>query len=248
MKKALKISDDGPVRIIQIDRPDVRNAVDMETARALKDAWLAFEEDAGALVGILTGGEDVFCSGGDFKDMKALEVHFEKGAEMMGVSKLFLQKPTIAAISGYCVAGGLEMACWCDMRIAAESAVFGLFQRKYGRPMVDGGSQRLPHIIGLGRALEMIITGRPVTAEEALEIGLVNEITTKGRVVERAIELAQVIAGLPQVSLKSDKQAVYAGLGKELEEGLLIETEIGKEVLKNREVREGVSEFLNRKK
>jgi enoyl-CoA hydratase len=248
MKKALKISDDGPVRIIQIDRPDVRNAVDMETARALKDAWLAFEEDAGALVGILTGGEDVFCSGGDFKDMKALEVHFEKGAEMMGVSKLFLQKPTIAAISGYCVAGGLEMACWCDMRIAAESAVFGLFQRKYGRPMVDGGSQRLPHIIGLGRALEMIITGRPVTAEEALEIGLVNEITTKGRVVERAIELAQVIAGLPQVSLKNDKQAVYAGLGKELEEGLLIETEIGKEVLKNREVREGVSEFLNRKK
>lgn len=178
MTEPVLIASVGPVRILRIDRPEARNAIDAATARALREAWRAFEEDPGARVGILTGGEQVFCAGADLKDLQALAAEVEGENGPLGFTRLSVSKPTIAAISGYCVAGGLELACWCDLRIADETAVFGCFERRFGVPLVDGGTQRLPRIVGLGRALEMILTGKPVTALEALAMGLVNETTT----------------------------------------------------------------------
>src|SRR2546427_1978353 len=192
--KEIEVNHKGPITIISINRPQVRNAINKSTAQTLKDAWLAFEADEKALVGILTGGEKVFCAGADLNDVVELAADIEGDSGPLGFTRLFLTKPTIAAVSGYCVAGGLEIACWCDMRIADETAIFGCFERRFGVPLVDGGTQRLPRIIGLGRALEMILTGRPVSAQEALAIGLANEVVLQGQSLSRAVEIAQLIA------------------------------------------------------
>src|SRR5262249_17764090 len=155
------------------------------------EAWLAFDADETARVGILTGGDEVFCAGADLHDLASLATEVEGDNGPLGYTRLFISKPTIAAIAGYAVAGGLELACWCDLRIADETAVFGCFERRFGVPLIDGGTIRLPQIVGLGRALEMILTGRAVNASEAHTWGLINEITPRGQHLQRALELAQ---------------------------------------------------------
>jgi enoyl-CoA hydratase len=241
--KEIEVGHNGPVTVISINRPHVRNAINKSTAQALKDAWLDFEADEKARVGILTGGDEVFCAGADLHHVDELAIDIDGEMGPLGFTRLFMSKPTIAAVAGFCVAGGLEIACWCDLRIADETAVFGCFERRFGVPLVDGGTQRLPRIIGLGRALEMILTGKPVNSREALASGLVNEVVAPGQSLKRAMGLAQVLAKFPQICMRNDRQAVYAGLGKELSEGLLIEARLGMETIKSGEPLAGSQEF-----
>lgn len=243
----IEVSHKGPVTIIKINRPRVRNAINRSTALALKDAWMAFEADEKAMVGILTGGDEVFCAGADLKNIDELARDVEGEAGPLGFTRLFVSKPTIAAVAGYCVAGGLEIACWCDLRIADETGVFGCFERRFGVPLLDGGTQRLPRIIGLGRALEMILTGRPVPAKEALAIGLVNEVVLPGQSLKRAVELAQALAKFPQNCLRNDRRATYGGLGRELKEGLQLEARLGLDTMKSGEPLAGSREFVSGK-
>ena len=247
MNGPVQISSDGPVRILRIHRPAARNAIDSATARALREAWLDFDRDPEARVGILTGGEEVFCAGADLKDLEALSAETEGPNGPLGFTRLSVSKPTIAAIAGYCVAGGLELACWCDLRIADETAVFGCFERRFGVPLIDGGTQRLPQIIGLGRALEMILTGRPVTVLEAKAMGLVNEVVPRGEALDRAVEIAKTLAGFPQAALRNDRRAVYEGLGRPIEEGLKIESRLGRDTLESGEAVEGAKAFQDGK-
>src|SRR5579884_2457628 len=169
----IEVSRHGPVTVIRLNRWHARNAINSETALALREAWQAFESDEQARVGILTGGDQVFCAGADLREVEGLAREASGPNVPLGLTRLSGTKPMLAAIAGYCVAGGLELACWCDLRIADETAIFGCFERRFGVPLIDGGTQRLPHIIGLGRALELILTGRAVPASEALNMGLV---------------------------------------------------------------------------
>src|SRR5579885_2886740 len=238
----VEVRHEGPITIIRINRPQVRNAINKMTATALRKAWMDFEADENALAGILTGGDEVFCAGADLHDINQFDVDIE-GPGPLGFTRLFVSKPTIAAIAGYCVAGGLELACWCDLRIADESAIFGCFERRFGVPLIDGGTQRLPHIIGLGRALELILTGRAVPASEALNMGLVNEVVAPGQSLQRALELGQLIAGFPQTCLRNDRLSVYRGLGGDLAEGLKLEAELGMQTLRSGESLAGARQF-----
>lgn len=240
----IEIYNDDVVRIIKINRPQVRNAINGTTARALRKAWLDFDADETVRVGILTGGDTVFCAGADLKEIDSLKDEVEGRYGPLGFTRLFVRKPTLAAVSGYCVAGGLELACWCDLRIADETAVFGCFERRFGVPLIDGGTQRLPRIIGLGRALDMILTGRPVSAREAHSIGLVNEIVPHGQTLSCAVELAKVLAAFPQECLLNDRQAVYEGLDKPMQEALQIEAQLGKLTLESAESRSGPAQFV----
>jgi len=243
MSDRLVVTNEGPVRILRIQRPEVRNAVDSKLAKALREAWLAFDRDPEAKVGILTGGEEIFCSGADLADLDALAAEVEGDHGPLGFSRLSVSKPTLAAVAGYCVGGGLELACWCDIRIADTTAVFGCLERRFGVPLIDGGTQRLPRIVGLGRALEIILTGRPVRAEEARAMGLVSEIVPPGQALRRALEIAQEIAAFPQLCVRSDRQAVYEGLGNRLEKGLRIEARLGAEVIRSGEPAAGAKAF-----
>jgi enoyl-CoA hydratase len=209
----------GPVAIVTIDRPDRRNAVDDATAGELNDAWDRFDEDDDALVGVLTGSEGTFSAGAD---LEAMDLE-DRPEGWLGFTRRRVSKPTVAAVEGHCVAGGLEMALWCDLRVAGESATFGCFERRFGVPLVDGGTQRLPHVVGLGRALELILTGRELDAETAAEWGLVNRLAPAGAALETAVKLAEVIAGFPQETVRTDRAAVYDGLGETLERGLAVE-------------------------
>lgn len=237
---------DGPVRIVRIDRPRVRNAVDRRTALALGAAWDLFEQEEDARVGVLTGDNEVFSAGADLTDLEALAPGVEGADGPLGFTRRLVSKPTIAAVAGWCLAGGLEMACWCDLRIADDTAVFGCFERRFGVPLVDGGTQRLPRIVGLGRALDLILTGRAVDAREALALGLVTEVVPAGRSLERALELARTIAAFPQLCMRSDRRAVYEGLGRDLDEGLRIEARRGAEVLASGEAEAGARAFRER--
>src|SRR5579864_5705833 len=241
--QVVEVTHEGPVTIIKINRPRVRNAINKAAADALREAWLSFDADDGALVGILTGGDEVFCAGADLRDLEGLASGDVDKHGPLGFTRLFVNKPTIAAVAGYCLAGGLELACWCDLRIADETAIFGCFERRFGVPLIDGGTQRLPRIIGLGRALELILTGRPVPAREALALGLANEVVAPGQSLQRAIELAQVIATFPQQCLRNDRQSVYAGLGHSLAEGLRIEADYGARTLRSGESASGAAAF-----
>jgi enoyl-CoA hydratase len=214
--------------LLSIDRPERRNAVDGETAALLRDGLERFEADEDARVLVVTGDETSFCAGADLKALASLDVDHPAGP--MGFTRLAASKPTIAAVSGWCLAGGVEIALWCDLRIAAEGSTFGLFERRWGVPLIDGGTQRLPRLIGMGRALELILTGRPVDAEEALRIGLVNELTPQGRHVERALELAERLATFPQETMLTDRRAAIEGAGLTFEEGLEHEWRLGREV------------------
>jgi enoyl-CoA hydratase len=220
----------GAAALVTIARPERRNAVDGPTAAALAEALARFGADGEARVLVLTGeGDEAFCAGADLKALETLDPDREGGP--LGITRASSPKPTVAAVSGWCLAGGLELALWCDLRIAAETATFGCAERRWGVPLIDGGTQRLPRVIGLGRALELIMTGRMVDAREAHALGLVNEVVAPGRHLERALELAEGLAAFPQQTLNSDRRAALEGFGLPLREGLAREAELGRECL-----------------
>ncbi|HWB68346.1 MAG TPA: crotonase/enoyl-CoA hydratase family protein [Solirubrobacterales bacterium] len=219
----------GAAAVITIDRPERRNAVDGATAELFRRAVGDFEGDDAARVLVLTGaGGQAFCAGAD---LKALDLDVDHPDGPMGPTRLTPSKPAIAAIEGWCLAGGVELALWCDLRIATEGSTLGLFERRWGVPLVDGGTQRLPRVIGMGRALELILTGRPVGAEEAERIGLVNEVVAPGAHLERALELAEKIAAFPQETMLADRRATIEGFGLPLADGIALEHRLGREVL-----------------
>ena len=202
----VRIEDSGSIRTVTIDRPECRNAVDPPTALALLDAFTAFETDDALHVAVLTGAGGTFCAGFDLRAVgRNTERHDPDGRGPMGPTRLALTKPVIAAIEGHAVAGGLELALWCDLRVASASAVFGVFCRRWGVPLIDGGTVRLPRVIGQGRALDMILTGRAVDADEALAMGLSNRVVPAGSALAAAQALARDIAAFPQVCLRADR-------------------------------------------
>ncbi len=256
----LSYEQDGPVTVITFDRPERMNAVGPVMARELEHAWRRFRDDDAALVAVLTGaGEDAFCAGGDLKAAFAGEHVVPIGAEeraahargeragMLGPTRWTdLTKPTIAAVNGVAYAGGLEWACWTDLCIADEHATFGVTCRRWNIGLGDGGTQRLPRIVGFRVAMELIVTGRVIDAAEAQRIGLVNEVVPRGTCRERARELAHTIAALPQPAIRTDKEAAVRGFGRPLEEGLRIEAECFNRLIDGAEMAEGLRRFNER--
>jgi len=220
----------GSAALLTIDRPERRNAVDGATAAALLEAFERFGADDEARVLVLTGaGGQAFCAGADLKAIETLDPDAPGGP--LGFTRLASPKPTIAAVSGWCLAGGFELALWCDLRVATEEATFGCAERRWGVPLIDGGTQRLPRIVGQGRALDLVLSGRMVGAAEAYAIGLVTEVVAAGAHVARALEMAEGLAAFPQETLLSDRRALLEGLGSPLEQGLALEARLGREVL-----------------
>ncbi len=237
--------NNGPVAVITICRPNVRNAVDGETASELADAFRRFDKEESASVAILTGKDGAFCAGADLKAASEGRGNRVKatGDGPMGPSRMLLSKPVIAAVEGHAVAGGLELAVWCDMRVAARDAVFGVFCRRWGVPLVDGGTVRLPRLIGHSRALDMILTGRPVGAEEALQMGLANRVVENGKTLEAALELANQIAAFPQNCMRSDRLSSYEQWHNDLDDALAEEYDYGLETIESGETLEGATRF-----
>lgn len=248
---------DGPVRIIRFNRPDKRNCIGPATHLELVEAWTRFRDDPEALVAVITGaGDKAFCSGGDLQagfeltPSSASEIDAHNRGERPGVlgpsrwSDIY--KPVIAAVNGAAYAGGLEWACFADIRIAEEHASFGVTCRRWNIGLADGGSQRLPRIIGMGRAMEMILTGDVIGAARALEIGLVNEVVPSGQSLERALLLAHRLCALPQPAMRSDKEAAVRGFGLPLAEGLRIEAQCFNRSIHDPQTREGLRRFLER--
>ena len=233
----------GAVATITLRRPEARNAVDRATAAALADAFRAFEADDEALVAVLWGDGGTFCSGADLKAIAAGKGNrvAAEGDGPMGPTRMRLSKPVIAAIAGHAVAGGLELALWCDLRVMEESATLGVFCRRYGVPLVDGGTVRLPRLIGLGRALDLILTGRPVDAVEAERIGLVNRVVPDGTARASAEALAAELAAFPQVCLRSDRESVYDQASLSVEAALARELELAAPALA--QAMEGAARF-----
>ncbi len=208
MNPTISVRAEGRVAVVTIERPERRNAVDLATARALYEAFKTFEADSGSDVAVLTGAGGAFCAGADLVALAAGEtrpIEPEGDFGPMGPTRLRLTKPVIAAVEGPAVAGGMELALWCDLRVAGRSAVFGLYNRRFGVPLVDLGTIRLPRVVGHGRALELILTGRAVGAEEALRIGLVNEVTVEGDALARALSLARTLSEFPQTAMRNDR-------------------------------------------
>jgi len=220
------VDRDGPVFIVTIDRPAKRGAVDPATAAALRDAFADFSHDDTASVAILTGGGGHFCAGFDLTAVGQTR-YDPDGPGPMGPTRMLLEKPVIAAVEGHAVAGGLELALWCDLRVAAESAVFGVYCRRWGVPLIDGGTVRLPRIVGQGRALDMILTGRPVDAQEAHRIGLADRIVPDGTALDAAIALARQIAAFPQLCMTSDRMSAYRQWDHDIEAALAHEAHAG---------------------
>lgn len=207
---SVRVERNGPVTTVILHRPEARNAVDGPTARALADAFRDFDADPDAAVAVLWGDGGTFCAGADLKGLgteRANQVT-EDGDGPMGPTRMILSKPVIAAVSGYAVAGGLELALWCDLRIAEQDSTFGVFCRRWGVPLIDGGTVRLPRLIGTGRAMDLILTGRAVDAAEALQIGLITRVVPNGESRRAAEELARQLAALPQTCLRSDRMSV----------------------------------------
>jgi enoyl-CoA hydratase len=226
------ITNDGPVRVVTLDRPEVRNAVDGEHSQALYDAFVAFDTDDAASVAVLHGAGGVFCAGADLGAVTRGEMPLPgppatdpKGP--MGPTRLRLSKPVIAAVDGYAVAGGIELALWCDLRVADPDATFGVFCRRWGVPLIDGGTVRLPRLVGFGVAMDLILTGRAVGAEEALRIGLANRVSAPGAALAEAIALAHDLAALPQLCLRRDRLSSYEQQGLSLDDALAAEWEHG---------------------
>ena len=242
---AIRLERRDAVATIVMDRPEARNAVDGPAARGLAEAFREFERDDALRVAVLWGAGGVFCAGADLK-ARGTESGLRlapDGDGPMGPSRLSLTKPTIAAVEGYAVAGGLELSLLCDLRVASETAVFGVFCRRWGVPLIDGGTVRLPRLIGLSRALDMILTGRPVDAPEALAFGLANRVVPAGRAREEAESLAGVIADFPPNCVRSDRRAVWDGLGLPLPEALANEFALGKATVDSGESQAGAQRF-----
>ena len=228
---SVEIAKDGPVTIVTIDRPAKRNAVDPATADALRNAFTAFAADDSAKVAILTGSDGHFCAGFDLGAVGANR-YDPDGPGPMGPTRMLLSKPVIAAVEGYAVAGGLELALWCDLRVASRSAIFGVFCRRWGVPLIDGGTVRLPRIVGQGRALDMILTGRPVDAAEAVAIGLANRLAPEGGALAAAQTLARDIARFPALCMRTDRMSAYRQWDFDLVDALRFEGREGAKPLK----------------
>jgi enoyl-CoA hydratase len=232
---SIRVEKQGPITTVILSRPEVRNAVDGATAQALADAFREFDADPDAKVGVLSGEGGTFCAGADLKAVAEgrLPRLEPEGDGPMGPSRMVLGKPVVAAISGHAVAGGLELALWCDLRVAEEDAVLGVFCRRWGVPLIDGGTVRLPRLIGLSRAMDLILTGRPVSAQEALDMGLVNRVVPRGGAREAAEALARELSAFPQACLNADRRSAYAQAGLPLEAALLQEFQGGVQVLES---------------
>lgn len=232
---SVKVERSGPVTTVILSRPERRNAVDEATARALSEAFTAFDQDPDASVGVLYGDGGTFCAGADLKAIAAGQLNRlqPEGDGPMGPTRTMLTKPIVAAVEGYAVAGGLELALWCDLRVAAESATFGVFCRRWGVPLIDGGTVRLPRIIGLGRALDMLLTGRGVSAQEALQMGLVNRVVPDGQARAAAEALALEIAQFPQVCMRGDRLSAYQQFDLSLDDALANEFRHGMRALES---------------
>jgi len=231
--RMIRTERQGAVTTVVIDRRAAKNAVDRDTAQALADAFRAFDADPAARVAVLAGDHGTFCAGADLKAMAAGNPNriAADGDGPMGPSRMLLGKPVIAAISGYAVAGGLELALWCDLRVADEDAVLGVFCRRFGVPLIDGGTIRLPRLIGLSRALDLILTGRAVSASEALSFGLVNRVVPTGTSLRAAQELAAQLAELPQAAMRADRMSAYLQHDLDLHAALAKELELGSTAL-----------------
>jgi enoyl-CoA hydratase/carnithine racemase len=243
---AVTVEHDGPVTVITIDRPERRNAVDGACADLLREAFLAFDYDAERSVAVLAGAGGTFCAGADLKavaegDRRPIPDH---GPGPMGPTRLTLSKPVIAAVEGHAVAGGLELALWCDLRVAAEDATFGVFCRRFGVPLCDLGTVRLPRIVGHGRAMDLILTGRAVGALEALEMGLANRVVPPGQALAASVALAHELAALPQVCLRSDRMSALEQWGLTEEDAAVGEARRGRDVVRSGETLEGATRFL----
>jgi enoyl-CoA hydratase len=244
----VRIERDGPVTTVTLDRKAVKNAVDRATAVALADAFRAFDADPAARVAVLHGDHGTFCAGADLKALAAgAAAHAASGGKLtvgdvgnrvapdgdgpMGPTRMVLGKPVIAAIAGHAVAGGLELALWCDLRVAEDDAVLGVFCRRFGVPLIDGGTIRLPRLIGLSRALDLILTGRPVRADEALAMGLVNRVVPRGEALAAAQRLARELAALPQAAMRADRMSAYTQFDLDFKDALVNELEHGRHAL-----------------
>jgi enoyl-CoA hydratase len=238
----------GPVLFVTLNRAESRNAVDRPTAAALAEAFRAFDADAGLSVAILHGAGEHFCAGADLKAVASQDAAranriAAEGDGPMGPTRMQLSKPVIAAVSGYCVAGGLELALWCDLRVADETAQFGVFCRRFGVPLIDGGTVRLPRAIGMSRALDLILTGRAVGAVEALAMGLVNRIAESGSVLASAETLALQIANFPQLCMRNDRRSAYAQWGLDEAAAIKHEFGLGLQTLQSGETVQGATRF-----
>jgi enoyl-CoA hydratase len=235
----------GKVAIVTLDRPEVRNAVDGPTAAELATAFRRFAADDGLAVAVLTGAHGTFCAGADLKAVSQGRGNrvAQEGDGPMGPSRMLLDKPVLAAVEGWAVAGGLELALWCDLRVAARDAVFGVFCRRWGVPLIDGGTIRLPRLIGQSHALDLILTGRGVSGEEAQRMGLANRLVEPGHALAHALELANEIAAFPQLCLRRDRRSAYEQWGMALPDALAHETELGLEVIRSGETLAGATRF-----
>ena len=229
------------VRIVRIDQSHARNAIDSATAERLHDEFVAIDADPEAKVAILTGDEQAFCAGANLRQLPRL-----RDSGPLGPTRLQLSKPVIAAIEGWCVAGGLELAAWCDIRVCGEGARFGCLERRWGVPLIDGGTYRLPRIVGLGRALDLILTGREFDAAEAYDIGFAARVVPDGTALDTAVALAEQIAASPWPAVVHDRMSVYEGLGMELADGLANEDRHGREVIFGGGFLDGVARFEER--
>ena len=241
----VRFEREGPVAVVTIDRPHVRNAVDFSTAAALAEAFRRFDADEELCAAVLTGAGGTFCAGADLKaasEGRGNRVD-DDGDGPMGPTRMLLAKPVIAAVEGYAVAGGLELALWCDLRVAARDAVFGVYCRRWGVPLIDGGTIRLPRLIGQSHALDLILTGRGVSGDEALRMGLANRLADQGRSLEVALALAKDLARFPQRCLRGDRRSAIEQWGLELPAALRHETRIGLEVIRSGETLEGAVRF-----
>jgi enoyl-CoA hydratase len=246
---SVRVEQKGPVTTIILARPERRNAVDRATAQALSAAFRAFEADASASVAVLWGEGGTFCAGADLQAFAAGEGNAlsPEGDGPMGPSRMLLSKPAIAAVAGHAVAGGLELALLCDLRVMEEDAIFGVFCRRFGVPLIDGGTVRLPRLVGLSRALDLILTGRPVAAEEALAMGLANRVVPRGAARAAAEALAAEIARFPQATLRADRRSAHESLTLPLAAALANEFALGSSALASGEALAGAAAFTSGK-
>ena len=246
---SVQVEKQGAITIITLNRPARKNAVDGPTARALAQAFQEFDRDPKARVAVLTGAGGDFCSGADLKAIAGEgepNPVSEEGIGPMGPTRMLLSKPVVAAISGYAVAGGLELALWCDLRVADETAIFGVFCRRWGVPLIDGGTVRLPRLIGLSRALDLILTGREVSAREALAIGLIHRLVPAGQALPEAVRLAEELSRFPQTCLREDRLSAYEQATLPLEEALRNEFRHGQKALTDPDFLSRVRRFLRK--
>ncbi|MEX0943705.1 MAG: crotonase/enoyl-CoA hydratase family protein [Pseudomonadales bacterium] len=245
----VRVTKDDAITIITINRPGARNAVDGPTAALLADAFRTFDADETQKVAILTGANGTFCAGADLKAVatgKGNRVHRD-GDGPMGPTRMLLNKPVIAAVEGYAVAGGLELSIWCDLRVAASDAVFGVYCRRWGVPLIDGGTIRLTRMLGQSHAMDLILTGRGVSGDEAKSIGLANRLTEPGKALDGAVELARSLCGFPQLCMRSDRMSAYQQWSMSLDDALAHETQLGREVIQSGETRAGAARFASGK-